>query len=236
MEPNSANEPVNLGGAGDSPSNGQASQMVLEKVGKGGGETATAKQINQIDQQGYRKITFAADSGAFDHVVGEEALPGYQATPSAMSAKGESYVGAGGDAIPNLGQIEVLGELDNGQGAWIKVQKARVHRNLASISKIVQGGNKVIFDEDQRGNNTSMIVNKQTGKTSPIRLNGIYEFDMWIKDKAQYGQYGVLREEEDEAKVEPPPLATATRSRRTPTKICGYGCNDENCLDFHRHT
>ena len=144
MEPNSANEPVNLGGAGDIPKE----QCVLEKVGKGGGEAISAKQINQIDQQGYRKITFAADSGAFDHVVGEEALPGYQATPSAMSAKGESYVGAGGDAIPNLGQIEVLGELDNGQGAWIKVQKARVHRNLASVNQIVKGGNRVIFDQD----------------------------------------------------------------------------------------
>ena len=47
------------------------------------GEQPADKQINEISQ-GYQKLTFAADSGAFDHVVGEHTLPGYEVKPLSL--------------------------------------------------------------------------------------------------------------------------------------------------------
>ena len=55
-----------------------------------------------------------------------------------MSARGEGYVGAGGDKIDNLGQMTVEGSMDNGQKAWITVQKAKVHRNSASVKYLLR--------------------------------------------------------------------------------------------------
>ena len=143
---------VNLGGS-NTQGGGKGLEIIVRKD-KG-------KEINQVEtvNNGYRRVVFAADSGAFDHVISKDELPGYEVGQSAMSANGESYIGAGGDEIPNLGQLSVEGALDNGQSAWITVQKAGVHRNLASGKQIVGRGNRVIFDEEDRGINTSHIYN-----------------------------------------------------------------------------
>ena len=139
----------------------------------------------------------AADSGAYDHVVRKDELPGYDVIPSAMSQSGESYVGAGGEDIPNLGQVKVECKMQDGQDGFITVQKAKVHRNLASISKMVKAGNKVVFDE-VNGRNASYLFNKRLNTMTPIRHNGIYEFDIWVKNKSKYGQYGVLAKDHEE--------------------------------------
>ena len=41
----------------------------------------------------------------------------------------------------------------------------------------------MIFEDTDEGENCSRIINKSSGGVTPIRLNGIYEFDMWIKCK-----------------------------------------------------
>ena len=119
--------------------------------------------------------------------------------------------------------------------SYITVQKAKVHRNLASIGKMVKAGNRVVFDEKD-GVNTSYMLHKASGSSTAIRHNGIYEFDLWVKDKAKYGKYGVFANEEgDEGDgVPPPPAAIGDRNK------CGHKANNCNCkdtvkLDFHRH-
>ena len=79
------------------------------------------------------------------------------------------------------------------------VQRGKVHRNLAAIRRVVQAGNRVVFDQNEQGINTSSIINKRNGKLTPIKLNGIYEFDMWVKKKAMLGRFGVLDDDEPAA-------------------------------------
>ncbi len=43
-----------------------------------------------VDKQ-WEKVTFVADSGAWDHIVKEDELPEMKVEPSEMSKKGECY-------------------------------------------------------------------------------------------------------------------------------------------------
>ena len=63
---------------------------------------------------------------------------------------------------------------------------------------MVKAGNRVTFDENEKGENVSHMLHKRTGKTSPIRYNGIYEFDLWVKERQRYGKFGALATEEEE--------------------------------------
>ena len=89
---------------------------------------------------------------------------------------------------------------------------------------MVKAGNRIIFDENKNGENISRMVNKGTGAQVPIRYNGIYEFDMWVKDKAKYGQYGVLTVDDEEGV---PPVPEPHPAKRPDKRVS---------LDFHRHT
>ena len=52
---------------------------------------------------------------------------------------------------------------------------------LAGIIETVKAGNKVIFDQDENGENISRIVNKATQAVIPIEQDkGQYEFDMFV--------------------------------------------------------
>ena len=99
-----------------------------------------------------------------------------------------------------------------------------------------------MFDEDKNGNNASHILDKRSGKTTPIRLNGVYEFDFWFKDQAKYNFNLLAKDDEEEVDTPPAAVTTRTRAPRGKTILCGdIGCRDENCtdkscLDFHRHT
>ena len=75
----------------------------------------SAKPLMMVAQHGWEKITFAADTDAFDHIVPEEELPGYEVRDSRMSKTGEAYVGAGGEEIENVGQTEIEGYLNDGK-------------------------------------------------------------------------------------------------------------------------
>ena len=151
-------------------------------------------------------------------------LPDHPIVESEMSQKGGAYVGAGEEEIPNEGQTQVGGILEGGHQARLTVQRGKVHRNLAAIRRVVQAGNRVVFDQNERGINTSSIINKTNCKITPVRLNGIHEFDLWVKQESQYGQYGVLCEEEQ---------SDNTNMKSSYSERCWKG----TCMrdPFHRH-
>ena len=181
------------------------------------------------EENGWTKVTWAADTGAYDHIMSNEELPGHPISESEMSKRGEAYIGAGKEEIPNEGQTKVEGMLEGGQPAKLTVQRGRVHRNLAAIRRMVQSGNRVVFDQNEEGRNTSSIYNKSNGRITPIRLNGIYEFDMWVK-KGQPGlssmnRFSVLAKEEEE-----------TSSGINLKESFSRGCSSGSCCDpFHGH-
>ena len=56
-------------------------------------------------------------------------------------------------------------------------QVADVHRNLGSVMRMMEAGNRVVFDDEW-----SYIENKRTLKRTTMRKeHGLMNFDVWIK-------------------------------------------------------
>ena len=84
---------------------------------------------------------------------------------------------ANGETVPNEGQRPIQGFTDSGHGMGITFQVTQVRKLLASVRKICEMGNKVVFDEEG-----SYVQNKQSGvKTVIDKRNGTYAFNIWIQ-------------------------------------------------------
>ena len=77
----------------------------------------------------------------------------------------------------NLGCKDILATTDTNSHIKTRVQVAsNVKRTLLSVSKLVDAGNRVVFDP--RG---SFIRNKETHQTVPIyKANGVYKMNLWV--------------------------------------------------------
>ena len=60
-------------------------------------------------------------------------------------------------------------------------QVARVKKALGSVSQMVKNGNKLVFDQDSSGKDTSYIQNKRTNEKICLRQeNGVYVLDLMV--------------------------------------------------------
>ena len=86
------------------------------------------------------------------------------------------------------------------------VQVTDAHKNLASLSKMVEEGNDILLSK-ARG---CWISNERTGFKLPMRLEKgcTPEFDVWVKKADSMGKFGVLNVdgEADICEVPPPPF------------------------------
>ena len=84
---------------------------------------------------------------------------------------------ANGSKIESYGEKEVAGYTDDWHGISMTMQRAGVHKTLASGHRMNQGGNKVVLD-----GKSSYIEHKATGKKTPIQYeDGQYVFHTWAK-------------------------------------------------------
>ena len=93
-------------------------------------------------------VEVAADSGAGEHVMGEEDAPTYAIEDSPGSTAGQNFIGAGGHRMANKGQVKLSMRADNGKkGRDVKTtfQVAKVTRPLMSVSKICDAGMSMKF-------------------------------------------------------------------------------------------
>ena len=134
-------------------------------------------QIMQLQGQ-WEKITMTADSGAVDHVIKTGELSSVNMRPSFASENGLTYAAANGSSIANYGEKPVNGVSNEGHGVDMVLQVADVKRNLASIPKMLNDGNRVILDQEG-----SYIQNKASGQKINMRIekDGLFEFDVWVK-------------------------------------------------------
>ena len=69
--------------------------------------------------------------------------------------------------------------LDGQQRRSMTFQVARVTKALGSVSQMVKNGNKLVFDQDSSGKDTSYIQNKRSNEKIWLRHeNGVYVFDL----------------------------------------------------------
>ena len=130
---------------------------------------------------GWRKLTLAVDSGAVDHVIKKDEVPFIPIVETEASKAGMCYTAANGSDIRNYGQKRMSGVNESWEPAGITAQVADVHRNLGSVIRMMEAGNRVVFDSDW-----SYIENKKTKKKTTMRQeHGLMSFDVWIKNQSR---------------------------------------------------
>ena len=79
--------------------------------------------------------------------------------------------------IPNLGEKKLQGITEEGQDVGMTIQVAQVNKVLASVGRMCEAGNRVVFDDEEG----SYIMNKRTKKiTKLVKRNGVYKFSIMI--------------------------------------------------------
>ena len=119
------------------------------------------------------------DSGAADHVIPAGWFIGMLIVKSIGLIRGLMYVAANGAKIPNQGQTVV--DFMSGEGTWAKLifQIAAINKPLVSVSKLVEDGYRVIFDDDE-----SYILQKKTGNIITMRKEqGVFVIDTYVMKK-----------------------------------------------------
>ena len=125
------------------------------------------------------KRAFTVDSGAADNVMPIMWIIGMIITKSIGSMAGLMYVAANGSNSPNVCQTKIV--FMSGGGVWAKwmFQIAAINEPLVSVSKFVETGHRVVFDDEDAGG--SFIENKQTKAIIKMRKErGVFIVDAYI--------------------------------------------------------
>ena len=121
-------------------------------------------------------VTMTADSGAGNHIINADDIPGYMVSPSPASMAGKGFVAADNGRIANEGQADL--NLAVGKNKLRSTfQVAKVNRPLMSIGRMCDQGHKVVFDAKK-----AEVVDKH-GKvvTTFWRKGGLYTVDMMLR-------------------------------------------------------
>ena len=133
-------------------------------------------------QGDWEVIDMAVDSGATETVVSEEMLETIETKDGPAKKRGVEYEVADGDRIPNLGEKKFLGINEDGVERNITAQVCDVNKSLLSVKKVVDAGNRIVFDETG-----SYIEEKATGNKMWLREeNGMYMLNMWVKKNSGF--------------------------------------------------
>ena len=141
---------------------------------------------------GWKCLSIAVDSGACDNVIGPDGIPEYRddIRETADSIKGECFISASGEEIPNYGEVTIpLVTREQGIKA-VKIQAAGVAKPLLSAEKLNQVGHFVVIDGDE-----SCIINKSTYEVTALRREeGNFMLDVWVPPAAVSRKMGFPRQ------------------------------------------
>ena len=139
--------------------------------------TVEPEGLNALEDAEWEEVEFAVDSGATETVIGEDVLKSVTKIEGAAYKRGVKYEVANGVRIPNLGEKRFIGYSEDGQSREITAQVCDVNKPLLSVSKIVNAGNRVVFDGDG-----CYIEDLQSGERIWMRpQGGMYHIKMWVQ-------------------------------------------------------
>ena len=126
---------------------------------------------------GYEENECVIDSGAADNVAPPSIGRGYNVVESEGSRRGQYYLTADGNRLPNQGQKRILAESGEGNVFNMNFQIAGVTRPLMSVGKVCDRGNIVTFDSTG-----GYITNAASGMATRFeRKNGVYVLTTWAR-------------------------------------------------------
>ena len=128
---------------------------------------------------GWACVKTVMDSGAVDSVAPSSMAPGVAIQPSPGSQRGQNYLSASNERIPNLGQQTLAVRTEEGVDATATFQIADVARPLNSVGKMCDLGKRVMF-----GKKGGVIWDIATGHMTKFRreADGVYELNLWMKE------------------------------------------------------
>jgi hypothetical protein len=138
----------------------------------------------------WKEIKMTMDSGACDHVINPEAVNPASVRVNEAVTKGVTYYTASGHPLPNLGEIQVVGQTTDGQAMNMVMQVAGVKKPLASVRKICSAGCRVVFEET--GEDVGGYVeHKVTGARANFnKEGGTYQMSVWaLQDEVPRSRY-----------------------------------------------
>ena len=125
-------------------------------------------------------LELTVDAGAAETICPAAVAKGIPTEPGEKFRMGASYTCASGKPLPNLGEKRCdayFGDSPTMRG--LRMQVADISRPLLSVSRAVDSGCGVVFDQGW-----SYIEDKGIGeKTSLVRKGGLYVLDNWVKAK-----------------------------------------------------
>ena len=139
--------------------------------------TITPEVISSVQQDGWEEVDLVVDSGASETVIGPEMVQSVEVTEGPAYRQGVKYEVANGIRIPNMGEKKFFGISGEGFHRQMKAQVCGINKGLLSVSKLVEKGNRVIFDSEG-----SYIEDRQTQERMYLKESrGLYMLNLWIK-------------------------------------------------------
>ena len=141
--------------------------------------TIVPQDLNSIgSNNGWEEIQFYVDSGATETVVGEGMLLDVETKEGTAKKRGIQYEVANGSRLPNLGEKVFVGESTEGIKRQIRAQVCDVNKPLLSVSRIMNAGNRVVFDLDG-----SYIEDQHTKeKIWMEEQGGMFSVKLWVPE------------------------------------------------------
>ena len=133
--------------------------------------------VNSVETSEWEEIDMAIDSGATETVVGENMLTSIDTVEGEASRRGVQYEVASGTLIPNLGEKRFVAVGEGGEVRKMRAQVCSVNKALLSVKRMIQAGNRVVFDQEG-----SYVETVGTGERMYLREeNGMYMLKMWVR-------------------------------------------------------
>ena len=134
-------------------------------------------ELNNVSMPQWRTVPMVMDSGAAESVAPLDMAPWVSMMESPGSRRGQTYVSASGEKLPNLGQKTLDAVTEEGRGAKATFQVADVTRALCSISRVCDQGNRVIFESGG-----GWIEASDGRRTAFKRENNVYVMELYVHD------------------------------------------------------
>ena len=132
----------------------------------------------QALHEGWRELELTVDNGASETVMAEDDLPNIKTKEGAAYKRGVEYEVANGTRIANEGEKTFHAHTAGGSIRTITAQICEVNKPLLSVRKIVESGNRVVFEP-----NGSYIQDGKTMEKMQLDIiGGMYTLKVWVKD------------------------------------------------------
>ena len=167
----------------------EAARDPLPAVRPGRGRWKSRRNLRQIPERpimslenaDWRELRVTIDSGACDHVVSPNDIDVSRINADTQAVRESvTYYTASGHALPNLGEVRLEGRTGDGAPLDLTMQVAGVRKTLASVRKMCEAGNRVVF-EDARDNQGGYVEHIESGVRIPIlKDGGTYQVAFWV--------------------------------------------------------